>query len=205
MSAPLAQVFKCQFWMWHYESRTPKPTVLWSSSRAITKFWVGKLKRAQVKAEQQKRNPDQRGPPVKRWIDKEGRERFKGTFDLRATGSLVLRSNILVSVVSLIPCHCSVAFLGLGSYRSSFHVHLRQYTAAFGQKIAHELHSLIKFTPRPFEQDELESMDAMAIWSAWGWEDLWPMADMTDFVKYLYGAKGLKIPAEWAPHLPREL
>ncbi|CAE7688818.1 unnamed protein product [Symbiodinium necroappetens] len=160
------QVFKCQFWMWHYESRTPKPTVLWSSSRAIAKFWMGSLKRAQVRAEQEKRNPGKCGPPVKRWIDKEGRQRFKGTFDLRATG---------------------------------------QYTAAFGKKIASELHALKQFTPRPSEHDELQNLDAMTIWSAWGWEDLWPMADMTEFVKYLYGSKALKIPAEWAPLLPREL
>ena len=73
--------------MWHYESRTSKPTVLWSSSRAITKFWLGKLKRAEVRAQAEIRNPCRRGPPVKRWIDKEGRKRFKGTNELTATGS----------------------------------------------------------------------------------------------------------------------
>ncbi|CAE7652058.1 unnamed protein product [Symbiodinium microadriaticum] len=149
--------------MWHYESRTPKPTVLWSSSRAITKFWLGRLKRSEVLAKAEHRNPQRRGPPVKRWQDKEGRSRFQGTFDLR------------------------------------------QYTAAFGQKIASELHSLIKFTPRLNHDDELQSREAIDIWNDWEWGDMWHMADMIDFVHYLYGAKALAIPSEWRPVLPKEL
>ncbi|CAE7878015.1 unnamed protein product, partial [Symbiodinium sp. KB8] len=116
-----------------------------------------------VRAESAKHNPNKAGPPVKRWLDKQGMLRFKGTFDLR------------------------------------------QYTAAFGQKIAEELHSLIKYTPRVNDRDSLQNRDAMDIWSSWDWGDLWPMADMAEFVKYLYGAKTVSIPAEWKPLLPTEL
>ena len=84
-------------------------------------------------------------------------------------------------------------------------MHLRQYTTAFGKKIAKELFSLIQFTPRLSDHDELQSRDAMDIWSTWEWGDLWPMADMAGFVRYLYGSKALKVPRHWAPLLPREL
>ena len=125
--------------------------------------------------------------------------RFKGTFDLRTTGSYPQ-----ISIPSFSGKYHSKMITQLLLMLLAWNP-IRQYTAAFGQKIAEELHSLIKYTPRVNDRDSLQNRDAMDIWSSWDWGDLWPMADMAEFVKYLYGAKTVSIPAEWKPLLPTEL
>ncbi|OLP93317.1 hypothetical protein AK812_SmicGene24799 [Symbiodinium microadriaticum] len=160
VGAPKILAFACLLLLWNTDVELDEEVF----SYGFVESFAGNAEAArQVRAESAKHNPNKAGPPVKRWLDKQGMLRFKGTFDLR------------------------------------------QYTAAFGQKIAEELHSLIKYTPRVNDRDSLQNRDAMDIWSSWDWGDLWPMADMAEFVKYLYGAKTVSIPAEWKPLLPTEL
>ncbi|CAK8988137.1 unnamed protein product [Durusdinium trenchii] len=77
------EIYRCGFWMWWYGARTPKRTVLWSSSRAVGQFWTRRLQR--VKVEQARAldpNPPQ---PVKKYKDSEGKPRYHGTADLTKT------------------------------------------------------------------------------------------------------------------------
>ena len=83
----LGQVYKCKFWMWHYSARTPKPTMLWSASAAVTGFWLRKLKRAEVLAAEKERNPAGAQAPCRHYKDSEGQAKFQGTDQLQITGS----------------------------------------------------------------------------------------------------------------------
>ncbi|CAE7466266.1 unnamed protein product [Symbiodinium pilosum] len=91
MVCGLLQVFKCRFWMWHYQSRTAKPTVLWSPSSAIRTFWRGRLNLAEVRAEKQARNPQNRQAPTRKYKDAGGRQRFQGTSELKGTGKYTFK------------------------------------------------------------------------------------------------------------------
>lgn len=69
--------------MYHYGSKTPKRTILWSSSPSIGMFWTHKLKRVEYlkKVKQDPSHPQ----PTKQYIDSEGRKRYHGTSALKQT------------------------------------------------------------------------------------------------------------------------
>ena len=194
-----AQVFKRRFWMWHYQSRTAKPTVLWSPSSAIRTFWRGRLNLAEVRAEKQARNPQNRQAPTRKYKDAGGRQRFQGTSELKGTGTYAqLFSTRCFKFITSI-----YSFLGPTIFLSPWL--LRKYTFKFGAKIAEEMKSLISRAPRPVFQDA-DLAGATDIWANWSWDDSsWSSAEMLDAVKYLYGSKDLRIPAKWKPLLPETL
>lgn len=69
--------------MWWYGSKTPKRTILWSSSPSIGHFWTRKLRMVEYKKKvKEDPNPVQ---PVKKYRDREGRQRFQGTCHLKPT------------------------------------------------------------------------------------------------------------------------
>lgn len=100
----------------------------------------------------------------------------------------------------------SLVFLQyLGSY-SFFHMfaqlHVRQYTKCFGKKIA----SLVdKLKPKCDYVSHHDSVNALELWEKWSWDDRWLDAGMPAFIKYLYGARSLKIPTDWAKVLPKRI
>lgn len=79
---------------------------------------------------------------------------------------------------------------------------IRHYTPTFGRKIA----SLFeKLKPEcPFIGDD-PTNDGRAIWEAWEWGDRWEDAAMPSFIKYLYGARSLRVPPQWKPLLPKTI
>ena len=80
----IRKVFRCNFWMFHFDAKTPKRTSLWSSSASIGLFWTSKLKK--VKYEQAKRERGAAQPrPCRSYRDAEGRVRYHGTSELKQT------------------------------------------------------------------------------------------------------------------------
>lgn len=77
------QVYHCYFWMWHYGSKTPKRTALWSSSPSIGLFWTRKLKKVLYEKERKARGRKPR--PCRTYKDAEGRTRYHGTSELKST------------------------------------------------------------------------------------------------------------------------
>lgn len=77
-----AQVYRCNFWMAFFNSKSPKRTSLWSNSRYIRKFWLGKLTK-EKKAELNRKNSGFK--TVIKYTDKQGKKRFHGSKQLRST------------------------------------------------------------------------------------------------------------------------
>ena len=77
---------------------------------------------------------------------------------------------------------------------------LRKYTHDFGDKISKEHQQLIQRCPRI--EVTTEGQNAIEPWLDWEWEHSWESAKLSKLVVYLYGAKSLRVPAEWRPHLP---
>ena len=78
----IRKVFRCNFWMFHFDAKTPKRTSLRSSSASIGLFWTSKLKK--VKYEQAKRERGAAQPrPCPSYRDAEGRVRYHGTSELK--------------------------------------------------------------------------------------------------------------------------
>lgn len=69
--------------MWHYDSKTPKRTILWSNSRSIGMFWTSPLRMALVKATRAERQDDPK--PCRTYTTHDGRKRFHGTSALKQT------------------------------------------------------------------------------------------------------------------------
>ena len=79
----LMQVYRVSIWMGKFLSATPKPTLLWSSTSAISGFWSCRkfsLKKFKAKAEHR---PSLK--PTIQYRDKAGRKRWQGTSDLTKT------------------------------------------------------------------------------------------------------------------------
>ena len=79
------QVYRISIWMGRYKAPTPKPTLLWSSTHAITGFWSHR-KFGMKKFKAKKGGPKLR--PTKQYVDKSGKRRWAGTRDLVKTGRL---------------------------------------------------------------------------------------------------------------------
>ena len=80
----IRMVFRCNFWMFHFDAKTPKRTSLWSSSASIGLFWTSKLKK--VKYERAKKERGAAQPrPCRSYRDAEGRVRYHGTSELKQT------------------------------------------------------------------------------------------------------------------------
>ena len=191
----IPKVFRCNFWMFHFDAKTPKRTSLWSSSASIGLFWTSKLKK--VKYEQAKRERGAAQPrPCRSYRDAEGRVRYHGTSELKQTEFRVWRIHRNISPFFL---------QSLGPHRF-FHMFaqllLRQYTKCFAKKIT----SLVdQLKPKCDYVSHHDSVDAIKLWEQWSWDDRWLDAGMPAFIKYLYGARSLKIPADWAKVLPKRI
>ena len=75
----LAEAFKVTWYMLHFGSKTPKPHVAFSNSRAILKLYRGKLRwwRKQCLSKQL----------VRKYMDGRGKKRYVGTARLTASGT----------------------------------------------------------------------------------------------------------------------
>ena len=78
----LPQVCVSRFWMMHWEHSCPKRTVVWSSSRQVLKFNLGKLCTADKLAARKRHGHVQ---PVDRKINKQGRKTYTGNHELKGT------------------------------------------------------------------------------------------------------------------------
>ena len=81
-----AKVYRCNFWMCFYNSKTPKRTSLWSNSKYIQRFWLGKLTK---KGREYLKRKHGDFKTVIKYTDKSGRKRFHGSKQLRSTQNLV--------------------------------------------------------------------------------------------------------------------
>ena len=73
-----------------FNSKTPKRTSLWSNSKQIRKFWLGKLTK-EVRQSLKKNNPDFKTTVT--YVDSQGKKRFHGTKSLRSTQNLGFKKN----------------------------------------------------------------------------------------------------------------
>ena len=71
--------------MGRFKATTPKPSLLWSSTYAITGFWSHR--KFSIK-EFKKRQTGPKLKPTKKYLDKAGVARWTGTSDLTKTGTL---------------------------------------------------------------------------------------------------------------------
>lgn len=103
------EIYRCCLWMWHYGAPTAKRTVLWSSSRSIGLFWTAPLRRIQYK--QAIKDEPNRPKPVQKYVDSNGRQRYHGTSELKATES---RAHLkgLVGVETSVCVHQPASFGG---------------------------------------------------------------------------------------------
>ena len=81
----LVKVFRCNFWMMFFNSKSPKRTSLWSNSRHICRFWMGKLTR-KLREDLKKKYPD--FSTTIKYKNKAGKTRFHGSKQLRSTQNL---------------------------------------------------------------------------------------------------------------------
>ena len=72
--------------MGRFQAATPKPTLLWSSTYAITGFWSHR--KFGIKDFNKKRKGRAKLKPTKKYVDKAGVPRWTGTSDLTKTGTL---------------------------------------------------------------------------------------------------------------------
>lgn len=76
------------------------------------------------------------------------------------------------------------------------------HTSTFGRKIASHLFDL---KPQCDYICHDDSVDAIQLFREWDWGDRWEDALMAPFIRYLYGAKSLKIPSAWKQVLPHRI
>jgi len=69
-------VFKCKFWMIKFGTSTPKPTMVLSTSKAISALYLGELS-------PQERATDENTSLTDKYIDSHGRSRYKGNKRLK--------------------------------------------------------------------------------------------------------------------------
>ena len=81
----LVKVFRCNFWMMFFNSKSPKRTSLWSNSRHICRFWMGKLTR-KLREDLKKKYPA--FSTTIKYKNKAGKTRFHGSKQLRSTQNL---------------------------------------------------------------------------------------------------------------------
>ena len=93
MIVAVAKVYRCNFWMAFFNSKTPKRTSLWSNSKQIRKFWLGKLTK-EIRQSLKKNNPDFKTTVT--YVDSQGKKRFHGTKSLRSTQNLGLKNHVYV-------------------------------------------------------------------------------------------------------------
>ncbi len=110
LKPPLAQVYRCNFWMCFFGSKSPKRTALWSNSKLIKKFWLGKLSK-QVREKLQKEHPTFK--TVVKYVDKDGKRRFHGSKQLRSTQKLVYIYNVFPCGSTPNMYICSCAYIGI--------------------------------------------------------------------------------------------
>lgn len=77
------KIFRICIWMGSFNAPTPKPTLLWSSTAAISGFWTGRF---HLKDFKEKENRAGYLKPVRRYTDSKGRRKYQGTRDLTKTG-----------------------------------------------------------------------------------------------------------------------
>ena len=94
---PLMQVYRISIWMGRYKAATPKPTLLWSSTHAITGFWSHR--KFGMKQFKQKRGQPKL-KPTKQYVDKQGQRKWQGTADLTKTGMLNLTFMLMLYLQS---------------------------------------------------------------------------------------------------------
>ena len=73
-----------------FNSKTPKRASLWSNSKQIRKFWLGKLTK-EIRQSLKKNNPDFKTTVT--YVDSQGKKRFHGTKSLRSTQNLGLKKS----------------------------------------------------------------------------------------------------------------
>ena len=84
-----AQVFRVDFWMQIFKSKSPKPTSIVSSSPSIKTLLGPGVKRK-----------SSANPTCRKYIDSEGKTRYHGTPELKCTQTLV-ESLVWCQIVSL--------------------------------------------------------------------------------------------------------
>ena len=81
--------------MGRFQAATPKPSLLWSSTMAISGFWSHR--KFSIKDFKKKRQGQAKLKPTKQYVDKAGKRRWTGTSDLTKTGmldSIVLQTTV---------------------------------------------------------------------------------------------------------------
>ena len=193
--------------MKHYKSLTPKATILWSNSSAVSKFDLGPLSKSALRSSV--RTTD-------RWTDSSGRKCFKGNKHLRGTQTLAY--------------NCSCLALLCSSSEATSRVQLRTYTVQFARKIIQTTPLLVMSQTKdwvevsctnyhsyllqnsalasicPIEAtqvDELQSIESL--FNGLSYDDLWDDAGVRSAIRYVRGSKALRLPAELRPLVPRSL
>ena len=82
----VCKVWKCCWWMAHYDGPTAKRHKAFTNSRAVNKFNRGRL---DVKALAKRKDPA--AQPTERYQDKSGKWRWKGTKALKGTQQLAIK------------------------------------------------------------------------------------------------------------------
>lgn len=80
----VCQVYRCNFWMLFFKSKSPKRSSLWSNSKHVAKFWMGKLTK-RIREQHKKENPNFK--TTVQYV-KDGRKRYHGSKQLRSTQKL---------------------------------------------------------------------------------------------------------------------
>ena len=82
-----------------FNSKTPKRASLWSNSKQIRKFWLGKLTK-EIRQSLKKNNPDFKTTVT--YVDSQGKKRFHGTKSLRSTQNLGFFDTSIILELSLL-------------------------------------------------------------------------------------------------------
>ena len=91
------QVFRCNFWMCFFDSKSPKRTSVWSNRSFIKKFWLGKLSK-KIRQDLKLKYPD--FYTTVKYVDKKGKKRYHGSRQLKSTQT---RSCIYMHIFSRTP------------------------------------------------------------------------------------------------------
>ena len=186
-----------------YGGPTPKRHVAWSNSAVISSLDLGRLKGWSKFLDDKKKSGEEQVKLVEKYIDKKGKQRWKGSKALKSSESspqlFVVQTARKEKSISAL---CQFAFIF--ATICSIHCLFRNYPPRFGEKLASLFHRLIaEKKGMPELPDVLPS--AEMVFSEMAFDDVWQDAKLVSVCHWLRGGRGLCIPNSFRQLLPTRL
>ena len=193
-----AQVYKIAWWMGHYNAKSPKRHLGLTNN-----VWTDKLNKGVLSKAARKRFSLK---TVNRTISKSGKMGYQGNSNLKKTQILVYDFMYVLYIYVFLyfgPPSINAHRMGLHVYKF-IRFHPREYPQRFGVEVCKLLPKLKSEGEGKISPNELPTAPAHELLRDAEWLD-WPEANLKEVVRYLYGNKSLRLPAQWKEAFPKSI